>query len=190
VSNQSSAATVAVSLLSPENLLEQIPLELCIGFLQDPSPAVRNSSKEMIGAYMELGGGAEVSSPSVWMVPRIVELVQKLSALVHKGRANPHPNSATTAAMGTSNTSRTTSTTTELRTDLNLLAGYLKCLDTTSSSAALTAKKSRAMDASMRNAIVSSKQLRRGLIRKFDFNIKLRLFVSVCTWIASSGGVT
>ena len=162
-----------------ENLMEQIPLELCIGFQQDPDTQVRNSSKKIIETYVEHRYSGEQSSPSsplllspsTWMVPRIVELVQKLSALVHRGEnhSNIRENEASSSS---------TATVTELRTELNLLAGYLQCLANSSNNSRHSVNKtdgidkrarnqSRANDTSMCNSIVSSKEFRRGLIRKF-----------------------
>lgn len=186
-----STATATATSSPPENLMEQIPLELCIGFQQDPDASVRASAREIIDTYIEMRHVDSMSlsppslhSPSLWMVPRIIELVQKLSALVHRGN-----NNISNIEIGVHNinigisvgisTSSNTSTTTELRTELNLLAGYLQCLDTTSTTSSYgkkndcgtheaTPKESRAIHASMCNAIVSSKHLRRGLIRKFD----------------------
>jgi hypothetical protein len=184
-------ATATTASSPPENLMEQIPLELCIGFQQDPDDSVRASAKEIIDTYIEIRhvdsmplSPPSLHSPSLWMVPRIIELIQKNSTLVHRGNNNMSNiesgvhNINIGISIGISNSSNT-STTTELRTELNLLAGYLQCLDTTSTTSLCgkkndggtheaTPKESRAIHSSMCNAIVSSKHLRRGLIRKFE----------------------
>jgi hypothetical protein len=190
----SSTATATTAASSPpENLMEQIPLELCIGFQQDPDASVKASAREIIDTYIEIRHVDSMSlsppslhSPSIWMVPRIIELIQKLSALVHRGNNNMintesgiHSISNIRSISNSSNISNNTTATTELRTELNLLAGYLQCLDTTSTTSTngkkndggtneATTKETRAIHTSMCNAIVSSKHLRRGLIRKFD----------------------
>jgi hypothetical protein len=168
-------------------------LELCIGFQQDPDASVKASAREIIDTYIEIRHVDSMSlsppslhSPSIWMVPRIIELIQKLSALVHRGNNNMintesgiHSISNIRSISNSSNISNNTTATTELRTELNLLAGYLQCLDTTSTTSTngkkndggtneATTKETRAIHTSMCNAIVSSKHLRRGLIRKFD----------------------
>ena len=156
------------TLVLSENFMEKIPLELCIGFQQDPDASVRVSAREIIDAYAGFRKVNSLSpslpsllSPSVWMVPRVIELVQKLSILVHRGNTN--------TGNIKSGIVNATTTTIELRTDLNLLAGYLQCLDTSSyENNETTAKELKTISTSMRNAIVSSKSLRRGLIRKFD----------------------
>ena len=120
----------------------QVPLEICIGFQQDPDASVRAAAREIIDHY-------SMDSPSVWMVPRIIELIQKLLTLVHRGRS-------TTTENGIFGRNANT----ELRTNLNLVAGYLQCLDR-------SAKESKTITTSICNSFVASKQLRRGLIRKF-----------------------
>ena len=158
--NADAIADTAVISTSPENLMQQIPLEICIGFQQDPDSAVRNSTRDVIDSYTDIRNAHLSQSPSVWMIPRVIELVQKLATLVHRGNANPgnHKN-------GIININTTT---TELRTDLNLLAGYLQCLDTSSREInGVTSKGLKAMNSSICNAFLSSKQLQRGLIRKY-----------------------
>ena len=146
---------------STENLMKQIPLEVSIAFLQDPDDSVRISAREIIDSYFQIQDTDSSNSSSTWIVSRVIELVQKLSALVCKGKTNV---SNITSGIGNFNT-----TGTELRTDLNLLAGYLECLVTSSFKMKnAPAKESRAMNISICNSIVSSRHLRRGLIRKFD----------------------
>ncbi len=152
--------TTNSTMASPDNLLQQIPLEICIGFQQDPDPAIRSSARDILDSYTSTRNAHLSHLPSVWMVPRFIDLVQKLSTLVHRGKTNT---SDTKNGIVNINT-----TTTELRTDLNLLAGYLQCLEASSRETnGVTPKELRAMNTSICNAIISSKQLRRGLIRKY-----------------------
>ena len=158
--NANAIADAAAISTSPVNVMQQIPLEICIGFQQDPDSAVRNSARDVIDAYTNIRNAHFSQSPSVWMVPRVIELIKKLSTLVHRGKTNPSNHKNGIININT--------TTTELRTDLNLLAGYLECLDTSSREInGITSKALKAMNLSICNAIISSKQLQRGLIRKY-----------------------
>ena len=175
-----SSATDAAS-PAPKIVLEQLPLELCIGFQQDPNASVRASAREIVNTYIEIGHGDPTSSlsssmpsPSDWMVPRMIELIQKLSALVFRGDKGMD-----NMGNGIRSGRNSVTTTTELRTELNLLAGYVHCLNTSCHTISSNgnkqnertkndAKELKAINRSMCNAIVSSKHIRRGLIRKFE----------------------
>eukprot|EP00536_Pseudo-nitzschia_multiseries_P016201 jgi/Psemu1/45303/gm1.45303_g len=115
-----SSAAVA---MPSATVVGRVCFELCIGFQHDPDATVRTSSREIIERYIQCckrqpGGDDSLpsSSPSDWMVPRTIELIQTLSALVHKGvdAASSRVHGATPAM--------------ELRAELNLVAGYLQFL--------------------------------------------------------------
>ena len=154
-SNTSSSSSEEMNNNESNNIIimERIPFEICMAFQRDPNKIVVSSARKIIKEYIESrvggtgGGGKEEQSSSFWMVSRIIELVQKLSTLVHQGNG------------------------TELRIQLNLLDGYLQCLVNTdnngSSSSSSSSSSSRKEDNDkISSALVSSTNLRRSLIRK------------------------
>ena len=180
-------STVVANLSPTKRLLEQIPLELCIGFQQDPDTSVRASARAIVNTYIRIRHGDSASSssslvlsPSDWMVPRMIELIQKLSTLVY--RSDKCIGNIGSGAFSSSNA---VTTTTELRRELNLLAGYVYCLNTSYTTTSkigeqdgkteTMTKELKAINRSVCNAIVSSKRIRKGLIRKFDEAVSYEL---------------
>jgi hypothetical protein len=120
-------------------IMERIPFEICMALQRDPNKIVISSARKIIKEYIEsrYGEGTEDPSASFWMVSRIIELVQKLSTLVHQGNG------------------------TELRIELNLLDGYLQCLINNDNNGSR-----KENNDAISSALISSTNLRRSLIRK------------------------
>jgi len=153
-------------------IMERIPFEICVALQRDPEKNIRTSARENINEYLEIhyGGGSgsgkkEVRersssdpsslSSSHWMVSRIIELVQKLSTLVQGSNNNKINNKE------------------PLRTELNLLDGYLTCLVNNNYNKKDNYKGNgnKESNDTIRSALISSSNFRRSLIQLFDVDL-------------------
>ena len=141
------------------SIMEQIPFELCIALQRDSDETVREFSKIVVKKYLGICNGGSnddwinertvVSSDyvsissSVWIISRIIEIVQKLAALVQGKNSNNKKWNRSA-----------------LHSELKLLDGYLQCLVDN-----INFDEEKEND-TLGSALVSSTNFRRSLIGK------------------------